>query len=196
MAAPHVSGVAALMLSANPNLTGAQLKSLLLNNSDEITISTPAGTQNVKKLNAYKAVLAAQNALFQTNDLSANTSEIAGLNRTTLEKLNIPASLNGKTVVSIGTNAFKNNANLEKVILPESVTNIKSGAFSGCNKLKTVLFGNRDSVVTLGTNCFQNTASALKLLVASELYNNYRSSTGGQAYADKFVKTYLEGDKT
>ena len=195
MAAPHVSGVAALMLSANPNLTGAQLKSLLLNNSDEITISTPAGTQNVKKLNAYKAVLAAQNALFQTNDLSANTSEIAGLNRTTLEKLNIPASLNGKTVVSIGTNAFKNCVHLEKVLLPESLTDIKSGAFSGCNKLKTVLFGNRDSVATLGTNCFQNTANDLKLLVASDLYGDYRSSTGGQAYANKFVKTYLEGEK-
>ncbi len=51
-AAPHVTGVAALMLSANPNLTAKQLKSLILKYSNEITINTPYGKQNVKKLNA------------------------------------------------------------------------------------------------------------------------------------------------
>lgn len=61
MAAPHVTGVAALMLSENPNLTGSELKALILKGADEITINIPiafGGTtkQNVKKLNAYNAV--------------------------------------------------------------------------------------------------------------------------------------------
>lgn len=56
MATPHVTGVAALMLAAEPTLTAAELKEYIIKNSDNITISTPDGSQNVKKLNAYKAV--------------------------------------------------------------------------------------------------------------------------------------------
>lgn len=55
-AAPHVTGVAALMLAAEPTLTAAELKEYIIKYSDNITISTPDGSQNVKKLNAYKAV--------------------------------------------------------------------------------------------------------------------------------------------
>ncbi len=56
MAAPHVTGVAALLLSKDPTLTATELKDIILNNADDITISTPDGTQNVKKLNAYTAL--------------------------------------------------------------------------------------------------------------------------------------------
>lgn len=56
MAAPHVTGVAALLLSHDPTLTGSDLKDIILNNADDITIDTPKGEQNVKKLNAYKAL--------------------------------------------------------------------------------------------------------------------------------------------
>ena len=61
MAAPHVTGVAALMLSVNSRLTGRDMKKIILNNCDTITITLPNGkSQTVKKLNAYKAVKAAQ----------------------------------------------------------------------------------------------------------------------------------------
>lgn len=56
MAAPYVAGVAALMLSVDPTLTGSQLKEMILSGTDTITIDTPSGTQTVKKLNAYKAM--------------------------------------------------------------------------------------------------------------------------------------------
>ncbi len=56
MAAPHVTGVAALLLSKDPTLTAAELKSIILSSADDITISTPDGSQNVKKLNAYTAL--------------------------------------------------------------------------------------------------------------------------------------------
>ena len=54
MAAPHGAGVAALLLSINPNLTAAELKVLITNNYDNITINTPHGSQVVKRLNAFK----------------------------------------------------------------------------------------------------------------------------------------------
>jgi len=56
VAAPHVAGVAALMLSANPNLTGPQLRNHILNSADRIYIGTPIGTMNVRSLNAENAV--------------------------------------------------------------------------------------------------------------------------------------------
>ena len=55
-AAPHVAGVAALLLAVEPTLTSAELKDIILDNADTITISVPNGTQQVKKLNAYEAV--------------------------------------------------------------------------------------------------------------------------------------------
>ena len=51
MAAPHVSGTAALLLSMNPSLTAAQKKIVILNSADQITISTPIGHQDVLRLN-------------------------------------------------------------------------------------------------------------------------------------------------
>ncbi len=52
MAAPHVTGVAALLLSLDPTLTGSELKSIIINSADNIKIDKGV----VKKLNAYEAV--------------------------------------------------------------------------------------------------------------------------------------------
>lgn len=55
--APFVTGVAALLLSINSDLTASQLKAAILNSAETITITIPDGsTQNVKKLNALNAV--------------------------------------------------------------------------------------------------------------------------------------------
>jgi len=59
MSAPHVAGVAALLLSVNPSLTALQLKQLILNSADWVTINIFEGQQEVRRLNAYQAVLLA-----------------------------------------------------------------------------------------------------------------------------------------
>ncbi len=59
MATPHVSGVAALVKSVNSNLTNLQIRNVILNNVD--VKSSLSGKVNTSgRLNAYKAVLAAQ----------------------------------------------------------------------------------------------------------------------------------------
>ena len=58
MAAPHVTGVATLLLSRKPNLTARELKNLIIANADNHTISIPSGRQTVKKLNVFKAIQA------------------------------------------------------------------------------------------------------------------------------------------
>ncbi|MBI2430619.1 MAG: S8 family serine peptidase [Candidatus Levybacteria bacterium] len=55
MAAPHVAGVAALLLAKNPNLTPDQIESIIKSSGDTITTDKAIGG---KRLNAYKALLA------------------------------------------------------------------------------------------------------------------------------------------
>ena len=57
MAAPHIAGIAALLLSLNPGLSTDQIKSCLINNADPISTDKPIGP----RLNAYKTLNACSN---------------------------------------------------------------------------------------------------------------------------------------
>ncbi len=50
----------------------------------------------------------------------------------------VPGSIDGQRVVAIGKQAFKDNAKLISVSLPEGVTSIGTEAFSGCSRLASV----------------------------------------------------------
>ena len=61
MAAPHVTGIVALILQANPNLTAAQVKTIIESTAtvDQNTGSVPNNSYGYGKVNAYNAVLMA-----------------------------------------------------------------------------------------------------------------------------------------
>lgn len=73
MAAPHVAGLATLIEGYNPNLTSAQVKSIILTTGD--LISGPTGlvgkTVSGRRINAYNALLAAAPAI-PTNPTTVN----------------------------------------------------------------------------------------------------------------------------
>ena len=101
-AAPHVTGVAALLLSLNPNLTATQLKSAILNSAKTYSNTLPNGqTQNIKLLNAYNAV---KNVL--TNNYTIETSIY---NTYTINKtLNSASNENNQKVSIIKFNVLEN----------------------------------------------------------------------------------------
>lgn len=157
MAAPHVAGVAALMLSANPDMTGgtgatlgARLKHALINNADTISITIPTAdgsvSQNVKKLNAFKAT---SSAAFTTGTASGYGGiRITGFkssytmpnntNLTLPERFAPLGTTTQSDVTAIGENAFINQTQLKGVEVPTTVASIGNNAFSGCTSLKKV----------------------------------------------------------
>ncbi|MBR2967793.1 MAG: leucine-rich repeat protein [Clostridia bacterium] len=133
-AAPHVAGVAALMLSLNPNLTAEELKAKIIVSAEDITISTPGGNQNVKKLNAYEAL---KSVVYEVDSqgvlTNVNVPEKAGV-------LGVPTDVNGITITEIGDNAFSGCTSLTSITIPSSVTSIGLNAFSSCSNLASVNF--------------------------------------------------------
>jgi subtilisin family serine protease len=59
MAAPHVTGIVALLLQANPNLTAAQVKDILETTTDvdQSTGTVPNNTYGHGRVNAYSAII-------------------------------------------------------------------------------------------------------------------------------------------
>ena len=74
------------------------------------------------------------------------------LNPTCTRSVDIPNTIGGTPVTSIGTHAFSGN-NLTSVTIPNSVTSIGEGAFQD-NNLTSVTIPS--SVTTIGNTTFQN----------------------------------------
>lgn len=195
MAAPYVTGVAALITAANPALRGRNIKDIIVKNYDTVTIETPNGDkQRVKKLNAYKAVIAAHEQVYKIKDVTYDTVEIVGLERYIPRTYYIPSAIDGKTVVSVGLNAFKdystvenvtfatdskiaaigiqafrNCINLESVTIPASVTKIEIGAFMDCVALRSISFDKNSELEFIGAEAFGRCASLTEIRLPPNL---------------------------
>ena len=73
-------------------------------------------------------------------DDSLDTVSVAGLTEygKTLQSIQIPSIYRGKAVTNITDTAFNNATNIASVVIPNSVTSIGLGAFSGCSSLESM----------------------------------------------------------
>ena len=67
-------------------------------------------------------------------------------------ELTIPATIEGKTVTSIGHQAFKSCTSLTRITIPDSVTSIESEAFGVCSSLTSITIP--DNVTSIGRFAF------------------------------------------
>ena len=74
-------------------------------------------------------------------------------------ELEIPATLDGYTVTSIGKKAFFECENLRSVIIPNSVTNIGESAFAHCEFLSSVTLS--DNIENIGVRAFYDCSAYL-----------------------------------
>lgn len=77
--------------------------------------------------------------------LSSNGKEYLFKSIGTCDKNNIiiAEKYNGKPVTAIADGAFKDNADLQKVVIPKTVVKIGQDAFSGCDSLMRVYYGGK-----------------------------------------------------
>ena len=92
---------------------------------------------------------------FEYSVLGDGTVEITGYNGSA-EKVDIPKTIDGKTVTKIGVSAFEDCTNFKSITIPDSVTEIGWNAFSGCKRLISITIP--DSVTWIGSCAFQDCA--------------------------------------
>lgn len=90
---------------------------------------------------------------FLFNIYTSDSVEIIGYSGSdAFHKVTVPSEIDGKTVVRIGDEAFKDNNAITGVILPDTVTEIGGFAFAGCDYLTDVQFS--ANLVTIGECAF------------------------------------------
>ena len=70
----------------------------------------------------------------------------------------LPLEIDGKAVIGIGDDAFKNKTSVTSIVIPLGVTSIGSEAFQGCTGLTTVTIPT--SVTSIGDGAFSSVNSA------------------------------------
>lgn len=102
--------------------------------------------------------------------------------------LSIPSEVNGKPVTSIFRMTFQNNAKLQSVTIPASVTDFQFSCFEGCSALKKVSIAAEN--VTLSGSCFTNLAPDSVIEVANDTVKNSFESTSS------YTKYYTASNTT
>jgi hypothetical protein len=110
---------------------------------------------------------AAWNGLTVTPTDYAVTGGVITLYTGSAGDLEIPAVINGQTIVGIGSSAFSGRTSLTSVVLPDSITSIGANAFSGATSLASVTFN--ANAPSVGTNAFATIAAGAMAYRAATL---------------------------
>ena len=104
---------------------------------------------------------------FSYTNVDDETCKISGYvgNSTTMF---IPATINGRTVATTTTGAFKNNTTLTSVTIENGVQGLGALAFLGCKSLSKVVIP--ESVTSIGENAFYNCASDFTIYCYRDTY--------------------------
>ena len=94
----------------------------------------------------------------------------------TLSNINIPDSIDGYTVSSIGDNAFKGCSNITEITIPDTVANIGDNAFNGCANLSEITMQGT-TPPSVGTDAFTGCV-LLAVTVPQSAAATYNSNPG------------------
>ena len=100
--------------------------------------------------------------------------EITRFNADYYGEVEIPDTINGLTVTSIGTRAFASCAGITKVTIPETVTYIGDEAFKDCSAIEQITIP--DGVEFIGNSAFEK-CSSLSSVALPESLNEIGKST-------------------
>jgi len=154
--APMVTGVVSLMLSVNPNLTPAQVKTILEGTSDDITGQGFTDKAGWGRLNAFKAVQAVKNGDFTPNKRSSISGKVSGVDpakvRLSLDPLGItlrPTSDGSFKIPNLGKANYRLRAVVSGSGTGQGVKELKLSGQDGDNQTVNFAFQEQSSVGSL-----------------------------------------------
>lgn len=133
---------------------------------------------------------------FELNYNDPNSYGVEGIGTATDVDIVIPSVYNGKPVTRINGYAFKNNATIESVTIPDSVLHIGNDAFINCVALKSITVGSGIRYIDndVFADSYIETASIPAILV--KYVNNAKLKavriTSGVAIVDSALKDCKE----
>ena len=108
--------------------------------------------------------------------------QITGLHSKNVSEVVIPEKIEGLPVTEIGNNAFKDNKEIKKVILPEGITSIFCGAFAFCSNLTTINLPN--SLKEIGGGNYLYLGAFYGTNISEIDFPSTLESIGGFAFCD------------
>lgn len=161
MATPMVTGVAALLLSQNPNLTAIDIKTAILQNVYyEDSLKEYCSTSGVLDANA-----AITNVFGYVISKYSSEVEIISVNNVgnVMGIIDIPMNIIDGTITSIGSGAFANQIQLTSITLPSTITSIGADAFAGCTSLTSINIP--ANVTSIGDGAFAGCSSLTNITI-------------------------------
>lgn len=134
------------------------------------------------------ALVVQDGSLYEKNSDGASYTMNTYAPISTATSFTVPGTVNGLPVTGIGRMVFQNNAVLQSVTVPASVTYFDSSCFDGCSVLKKISLGTTETP-TLKSGCFTSLPAGSVIEVANEDVKNAFEST------DKYT-TYYTADNT
>lgn len=185
-------GTASLKFGSKPFMNCTSLTSLTIPaRTSDISSGIVEGCTNLTSLSVEggsNAFYAQDNSLYAVSDDNDSYSLITYAPGSGATSFTVPDAVNGKPVTKIGNGAFQNNAVLQNVTIPASVTYFDSNCFNGCSALSKVSLGTTE-VPTLKSGCFTGLSSGSVIEVANENVKNAFEAP------DKYT-TYYTADNT
>lgn len=144
-------------------------------------------------------------AAFQSNgleyDLQNGVYYVTGLYNESLTSITIPATVNGKNVQGINSNAFKGNTKLTSVTFPTASTfkHINANSFNGCTGLKSIVIPSGIGKITgsndegLCTSAFSGCTNLKSVTINSNTLMTSTSSSKGVGDAFLYADTIRMG---
>ena len=82
-------------------------------------------------------------------------------------EVDLPARINGHTVLAIGSGFMSNTVELASISIPDAVTRIEASAFAGCTNLKRVMLP--QNLESIGDHAFEGDVSLQRIVLPKNL---------------------------
>ena len=86
-------------------------------------------------------------------------------------EVSVPEEIEGYPITAIGSKAFHQSFNLEKIFIPSGVVSIGPQAFSSCSSLREVTLPN--TLKSIGNKAFSNCKSLTSLVLPELIFFQY-----------------------